>query len=99
MKSLVHNYHDATFEAAVINWESGEVILHFQLCAASATRITISVKGVSEFICPRKFPWGKSVSVNRMSIVDVSDEVRLNIQMQSGDEIVLVGKQVSEEPE
>lgn len=68
----------------------------FDLCVQPAQQAIIMVREISEFTVKRHFPWGKSVSVNRLDIDSVESGYRLQIEMQSGDKIVVVGKEVFE---
>lgn len=92
----MHDYHDATLKISTIDWESGAVSIAFDLCVQPAQQAIIMVREISEFTVKRHFPWGKSVSVNRLDIDSVESGYRLQIEMQSGDKIVVVGKEVFE---
>jgi hypothetical protein len=97
MTLISHDYHDATLRTATVDWKAGTVTIVFEICSQPAATIALTVDGVTDFRCPRKFPWGRSVSVNSLDIGDGDSALlRLQIEMQSGDQIVAVGKEISE---
>ena len=79
------DYHDATLVQSKLLWKEGAGELEFRLCTRESTIAVIRFEGLIEFNCPRRFPWGKSVSVNEIR----EDEKKgcLEIEMQSGDVI------------
>jgi len=61
----------------------------------SAVRMTMT--GVCCLRCPHEAPWGESSSVNVIKTVEVPENgIRLEIEMQSGDVIVVEGKEIAE---
>ena len=95
----MQDYHDATLKFSTIDWESGAMSIAFDLCVQPAQQATIMVRELSEFTVERYFPWGKSGSVNRLETDAVELGYRLQIEMQSGDKIVVIGKEVFENVE
>ena len=96
----MHDYHDATLLTASVTWETGTTVLTFKLCSEPEQKVSLVIRDTAFFEWPRRFPWGKSVSVNGMKITaaDGNDEQRqVEIEMQSGDKIIVVGKEVLED--
>lgn len=84
--------HDATLVGLESSWESGEIIVKLKTGLASAP--TAELKGFSGRLVqwPRKHPWGPSVSINEVrgpTLAQEDNTLRLEIEMQSGDTIVL----------
>jgi hypothetical protein len=87
--------HDATLENIVVDWSKGTVQVNF--ITYFAPIVSIYAQGLSQLIVPHKFPWGPSVSVNDVHWREAIKEgiQRLEIEMQSGDTIVIEAKRVS----
>ena len=85
--------HDATLIGVTIGWSTADVRVEFR---ASTARIELEVGGVVDFACPHKCPWGASNSVNECRVVASSAGglSRIEIEMQSGDTISIVGSTV-----
>lgn len=92
----MYDYHDATLKNATLDWESGTTTMRFVLCGQPAREATITMRETADLKCTRQFPWGKSVSVNRLDVQKLDSGDRLEIEMQSGDKIVITGKEVLE---
>lgn len=94
----MHDYHDATFRRAEFEWDSGRVLLSFLLCISPAKAVSIQATGLRDLQCSRRFPWGKSVSVNRLDIdpIGEDDGYKLAIEMQSGDTIEIEASFIEE---
>lgn len=87
--------HDSTLLELTLRWAEGEVVLSFQTGIAGRESLTLRAIGVHKLCCPRQFPWGPSVSVNsiRESELPTLPALReLTVEMQSGDEIVVVAE-------
>ena len=87
--------HDSTLLGLTLRWAEGEVVLSFQTGIAGRESLTLRACGVHKLCCPRQFPWGPSVSVN--SIREWESPTlpalrELTVEMQSGDEIVVVAE-------
>jgi len=93
---MKHDYHDATLKALTAFWEAGTVELIFRLSTEVSADMTIRVSGASEIRWARAFPWGRSVSVNSLEVQEVPSGYRLEVEMQSGDRISIVGKEILE---
>jgi hypothetical protein len=59
--------------------------------------VRIVVDGAKRLECSRELPWGPSVCINevRLSSVQSNATVRLEVEMQSGDVLVVVGSSAS----
>jgi len=55
-------------------------------------------ESVSNFILPRKFSWGRSVSINNIVVKTEKDSTVLLIEMQSGDIIEITCKHFHLDP-
>ena len=92
----MYDYHDARLKSATLDWESGITTIVFALCAEPAREVAITVQETTDLNFKRQFPWGKSVSVDRLRIQRFNSGYRLELEMQSGDKIVVLGEEVSE---
>ena len=86
--------HDWILVSINFDWQSASLNIHLQDLARS-NRLLIA-EGVSEFRVPRKNEWGASISVNEVteSEVQAGDGKCLQIEMQSGDTIVIKAKKI-----
>ena len=82
--------HDATLESIDLKWASGELVITLRKSTFECpSPILIKAINTSELTCPRRFPWGESVSINEIRgsrSVD-GDMKILDIEIQSGDVI------------
>ena len=93
----MYDYHDATFTTLSIEWESGTTVLSFKLSPETVEQMRLVVSGTSLLEFKREFPWGKSVSVNHLKVSTAGPgEQRVEVEMQSGDQIIVVGSEVLE---
>ena len=92
----MYNYHDATLKSATLDWESGITTMVFAFCEEPGREVTVTVRETADLNFERHFPWGKSVSVNRLDVQKLDSGYRLELEMQSGDKIVIVGEEVLE---
>jgi len=102
MRWNMHDYHDATLLTASVTWETGTTVLTFKLCLEPEQKVSLVIRDTVFFEWPRRFPWGKSVSVNGMKATAVNGNDRqqqVEIEMQSGDKIIVIGKEVLEDGE
>lgn len=88
--------HDATLLSVALDWRSGTAALHFRTANVSAPNAVISGIATRLLQCPREMMWGPSVSVNRTMFEEsgVDGVPRLEIEMQTGDVIVLVAERI-----
>jgi hypothetical protein len=88
VKSL-EQLHDATLKRIELDWAEGRLRLSF-IAGAEDQLVVIIGEGLFSFSCDRKFPWGRSESVNKINFNQETDSTTLTVEMQSGD--LLVGK-------
>lgn len=93
--------HDATLEAVAVDWSLGEAIFTFRQYREGAPGVSrLVVSELTTLHLPREHPWGDSVSVNEVTPTNRDSGIELEIEMQSGDKIVVrgTGAQVTWEP-
>lgn len=81
--------HDATLERVELVWDSGQALVHLRADTGALMIRALRTKRVE---CSRLEPWGSSVSVNEVRGPARSPDgsgQRLELEMQSGDLIVL----------
>jgi hypothetical protein len=97
---MKYDYHDATLKSLKMDWIASVVDLEFLLCNDKRSLVRVTVSNCVNLRCPHEAPWGDSSSVNTIEVTEVPDDViRLEIEMQSGDVIVVVGKTIKEREE
>jgi hypothetical protein len=96
MSLTMHDYHDAILLDFAISWDSGTVVMKLALCSDQPRTIALTIVDVSELMFKRQFPWGRSVSVNSLKLEPVASGRRVVVDMQSGDAVVVVGRDVLE---
>ena len=82
--------HDAVLNDLRVEWEAGTAEIRLvAVDDAAGHAVVLAAAGVRQVEVERRYPWGPSESVNSTSFesVEASDEVTLNIEMQSGDRI------------
>jgi hypothetical protein len=80
--------HDATLHAIAFDWRTA--IVRVQL-----TNRTIVVEGVLSLVAPRLNEWGPSVSILEGELAIAGEIATVTLRMQSGDDIVIVGRAAS----
>ena len=93
MKNINH-LHDATLIDVILNWESGDVIISLKPSDGILNMFILRVLECSMLKITRDLPWGKSVSVNDVTINEDIENVYCAIKMQSGDKIEVVGQKI-----
>jgi hypothetical protein len=92
----IPNLHDATLFRVIVEWKAG--VGELELDPVRGGQLLIRARGLRELNLPRRQDWGPSVSVNEATVsVGDAGEIRLQIQMQSGDEIVVVCEELDVE--
>ncbi len=84
--------HDATLVGLEFRWEDGDMIVRLRTGLAACPQAQIHGLRGKRIDCPRLHPWGPSVSVNELrgpSPLPDGPGQRLEIEMQSGDVLVL----------
>ncbi|MBK9579205.1 MAG: hypothetical protein IPO40_19215 [Fibrobacteres bacterium] len=80
--------HDWTMIGMEFGWREGVMKLHF--LDRTSQMVEVVCSDVSEFQMSRRLDWGESVSVNRVEMVEAKGSMKLRIEIQSGDQIILV---------
>lgn len=88
--------HDATLLSVALDWRTGTAALNFRTANVSAPNAVIRGIATRLLQCPRERIWGPSVSVNKTTFEEsgVDGVRRLEIEMQTGDVIVLVAERI-----
>jgi hypothetical protein len=83
--------HDATLLRVECRWEDGCFYVYLRTGISACPEVQIVATGGRRLDCPRMHPWGPSVSVNEVrGPTELAEKLqRLEIEMQSGDVIVL----------
>lgn len=81
--------HDATLVRVALDWVSGRVTLVVRPVGASGERELVA-EGVASLECSRKFPWGRTVSINGATVTQEGELQRFELELQSGDAIAIV---------
>jgi hypothetical protein len=81
------NLHDATLLTITVDWAEGTASVRLHPYSGM---VTIEASGLSHLDIPRRHPWGPSVSVNEVTLVDRT----LRVEMQSGDTLVIEADEV-----
>jgi|GEM_PF-2153557 len=92
VEALARDFHDATLLRIEFEWERGVAIIT-TLDSDGQKRLIID--GVVHLECARSFPWGRSVSINRVEVTaGPADTLLISIEMQSGDMLALRGSSI-----
>jgi hypothetical protein len=88
--------HDAYLKSIVIEWRVGAARLEL---GYDETAIVIRASGLQGLHLPRKEPWGPSDWINSVQgpVNEPQGAQRLMIEMQSGDVIEVVAREISVE--
>ena len=89
----ISHLHDATLLGLDIDWPAGTAIL--SIGTMTETR-RITVREVKSVQISREMPWGPSNSINNARIIEQENDVLLEVAMQSGDMIAVVGRYIDE---
>jgi hypothetical protein len=83
--------HDWTLLRLTVDWETGEAVLDLVWAGSPAQ---LRAHEVREIRVPRAFPWGPSVSVNKVygPTQGPDGASSFKIEMQSGDIIEIIAK-------
>lgn len=83
--------HDATLKTITVSWQDSLVRLEFITSDGPNHVVSIAAIGVSKVIIPHEKPWGDSVSVNEIRLLQspTKEGIQLEIEMQSGDTILI----------
>jgi hypothetical protein len=84
--------HDAVLLGIELLWAEGTVTVGVK---ATSGPKRIVVQQVTRLVCPREYPWGRSVCINEVRFRTPSGaRLQLEIEMQSGDVIEICGGQM-----
>jgi hypothetical protein len=91
---LREHLHDSVLLKAVLDWDSGEVVLSVSTWSLKDNRrvdVVLRVTDITLFHVPKEHPWGDSVHINQVygPLTLPNERLRMEIEMQSGDTIVL----------
>jgi hypothetical protein len=84
--------HDTTLVAIDLLWQSGLLMIELKPSVADVHRAEIRALRTRLLKSPRMFPWGPSVSINDVRGPQRTPDgaaLRVDIEMQSGDMIVI----------
>jgi hypothetical protein len=87
--------HDFTLLKIVIEWATG--VANIFLLNSESSQVSICIDGLVLMKAPRLKEWGESVSINNVRWVtsDPDGNMKLEIEMQSGDVIEIIAKKIS----
>ncbi|NNL13891.1 MAG: hypothetical protein HKO82_09420 [Acidimicrobiia bacterium] len=89
---MIPDLHDATLTSIEVDWVEKLATFTFRLAQDT---VTVVVSSCSRLVLPRDEPWGSSSSVNGIELVEGADgPVRMSVEMQSGDLLVVEGASV-----
>ncbi len=89
---MTPDLHDAVLTEVRIDWVNHEAALSFRNADGP---VSATVRGCSSIVLPRDEPWGRSSSVYAVESAESESEgIRIELQMQSGDVLVVEGKSV-----
>ncbi len=96
INALVGKRHDAVLLSIDMLWAEGTVTLGFRTASGPKQ---IVVEEVTRLECPREYPWGRSVCINevRLGSSPPGGGFRVEMEMQSGDVLVIHGSSVRAE--
>lgn len=92
MNDLEGNLHDWTLQTISVDWIQSKV---WVICKGSNSQIQqIQVENFIEIYIPKKETWGKSQSINQLTLSKKDNHQLLQIEMQSGDTLIIEAKNI-----
>jgi hypothetical protein len=90
MDAAVARLHDSVLLSIEVFWPQGIARLRFRSAAGG---VSFSIAQFTFVECPRRLPWGSSECVNEVRVVaDPSGSgVKVTVEMQSGDSVLVAG--------
>ncbi len=85
--------HDWTLVSLFVNWK--ESCLVIKLLNNNSVPIDVVLEGIKSVSIPKWEEWGESLSINTFNVIDDSTFKTLEIEMQSGDIIKAIAKNIS----
>ena len=92
--NTIPKLHDATLETLTLHWVEGSMRIRLSTGINGTGVVTLKAVGVRRSVCPRAFPWGPSDSVNEVKLEQVLEGRLLSVEMQSGDVLEILCKEV-----
>ena len=93
----MNKLHDATLLSAKLVWKTGLLRLVFLPCSSEPQQKVIIAEDTICFNVTRHFPWGKSVSVNKVIHEQGEGIQKVKIEMQSGDVLKIEARSITTE--
>ena len=88
-------FHDGVLLGLDLRWAEGTA--HMRIRTATGAKHLV-IRDVKQIECSREFPWGRSVCINELRIIDTAPgEIRLEVEMQSGDVLRIRGSSAEEQ--
>ncbi|HEY9898839.1 MAG TPA: hypothetical protein V6D00_06620 [Pantanalinema sp.] len=85
-------FHDAVLISIEANWKKAEVVV---LMEVESEHVSVNVSNFSSIFAPRRLPWGNSFYINETALKRENGEVRFEIEMQTGDVIIISGDSIA----
>ena len=93
LTATLSQLHDAVFLSIDLPWAEGTARLRFRLAHKA---VCLAISGVSRVELSRQFPWGRSECVNEVRVAAEPPDagVKMDLEMQSGDRILISGSAI-----
>lgn len=89
----LEDLHDASFHGLRLDFGLDEVLLTFRVFRnQKPSQVVMRFEGFVDLRVPHNEPWGRSSAVNRVTRVLEEPGVRVEVELQSGDTIVVVAE-------
>jgi hypothetical protein len=86
------NLHDAVLESVVVDWSAGTASVE---CGTVDAQFVLVARHVRELRVDKREPWGPSDFINSVYVDEnTSSEVAVYIEMQTGDDIFIVAREL-----
>lgn len=89
--------HDATLKKIELDWAAGSFTAFFIL-GDDKQEVLLVGEGITSVLYDRRFPWGRSVSVNKCDIDERAAGATVKLEMQSGDILIAKGESFTVAP-
>ena len=86
---MLKQFHDASLLKVTLDWQNRTGEIHAQ--TANQVKV-ISFSNFELAHIPCKLPWGRSFSINSVSLESIPEGEKLRVEMQSGDVAEFVAK-------
>ena len=106
MSSVAHDdvvpwteLRDATLVDVQLDWISGVMRLALRPKGTVGASQSIVATNLRSLQCPRRFPWGDSVTIDELRPpVETNEGSQIEIQMQSGDLVIVLAQSFELQP-